>query len=111
MSNSKVLNVYDSVNRNRLLGTHPRWAEREYDCKRYATALPMHMWDFSMSPGSVNSISVEHVTLQRSVITSPDGWDAEVALVTYDPLVLLMRLRDFRLPGEDAYHHAKRAGY
>jgi hypothetical protein len=102
---SKPLNVYDSVNRNRLLGTHPRWAGLVGDHCHYAVCRSVSVYNSCSIPEKVET---QLVDLQRVVITSKDGWEAEVALVTYSPLKDLMILREFRLPGEDDYGYARR---
>lgn len=102
------LNVYDSVNRERLLGTHPRWSgpheNYRFACYRQLGPVTSTMRDGWLT----DEITIDHVDLQRIVKVSKDGWEAEVCFVTYSGLKDLMCLSDFRLPGEGDYEHRKR---
>jgi hypothetical protein len=62
-----------------------------------------------MIPGGLCHVCSSQWEMQRVLLSSGDGWEAEVALVTYAPLKDLMLLRDFRLPGEDSADRARRA--
>lgn len=81
-SGATLLNVYDSVNRNRILGTHPRWSGCD-KWRKFYIAPRMATVGYGCEPFNVE---VSQVELQREVIVSNDGWSAEVALVTYSPL-------------------------
>lgn len=114
----KPLNVYDAINKDRLLGTHPRWAARD-SVGLYATCA--RMGAVSSYPGSLMYVSAGHgpvpimdvmtvdtVELVRFTKVSKCGWEAEVALSTFSPLEHLMRLKDFCLPGEEPYEAQRR---
>jgi hypothetical protein len=92
--NERRIEVRDEKNTDRLLGTMPEVAIAE-SAKHWRAAtmsrIPVGVYgrDFDDEP-----VAVKTVTLTKHV----RGW--KVCFVTTDTLDDLMRLRDFRLPGE-----------
>jgi hypothetical protein len=108
-----MLPVYDSINKERLLGHHPRWPGPE----PYYRFAAMHM--LSARCFDINKVpeicpSVRYVEFRRDYRYSENGWKVEPILLTYAPLSDLMLLRDFTLPDETeraAYERRDRAAY
>jgi hypothetical protein len=93
-----VIPVYDAGNHQRLLG----------HAKRRQDPAGPTVFTFPMRPASVTAMyapameDVEAGTVEMECFTryTEDGWKAEVAYRTVAPLADLMRVADFRLPGE-----------
>jgi hypothetical protein len=94
--------VYDKINKDRLLGYHPRWAGNE-PWRNFMAMSPMRV-TAAYDPSDLMQCSVDcrRVEFMRYPKIHEDGWRIEVALITDATLQDLMMLRDFRLPGESA---------
>ena len=92
--------VYDAVNRDRLLGTIPKPDMRSSHV-RMAAMPRMAVCDFrTVDYSEIMETTVRTVTMEANIKRGPNPLDVKGVLTTYDPLSDLLKLRDFRLPGE-----------
>lgn len=101
---SKTLTpVYDRLNRKRLLGhfmgieAAVRSTSSPY--LRVAAFPPLRL--SAAHPGDLPDVQAHCINLIIDRETKDNGWTFSPVLLTDDPLDLLMRCRDFRLPGEN----------
>lgn len=97
----KTVEVYDAINPKRLLGTMEMQSRRpDGRDMRYAACVPLRAYSLTANE-AVTEASVDIATFTYGHRPSDDGWDRIGILLTYTPLEHLMRLREFRLPGEN----------
>jgi hypothetical protein len=107
-SPERRIQVYDAVNKDRLLGSIPvpSMAAAGRHIVFPTMAPPMSLYDAAreFSP----SMRFDTVEMEVSHRYDATTWTAEFILVTSTPLNVLTRVRDFRLPGENEGQAADR---
>lgn len=92
------IEVYDTVNEARLLGTLPCPPVKPHGWLNYAVTAPYYDLSRKVPDQHEERLRVSKVSFRVSVKT--DGWNAKVVLTTAEPLEQIMLIEDFRLPGE-----------
>lgn len=103
--------VYDSRNPERLLGTMVNQPDRRPDHRYhvFAAMVPPLGSPFANYVASVD-VSVRQVALEFGFRRSEDGWDQLGIYTTSASLEDLLGIREFRLPGESE-HQAQHRHY
>jgi hypothetical protein len=96
--------VYDRRNPERLLGTLPRPDVPANGGPISVAVMPRFspFYDEPLRPLAPAHYAHKVLHFQPDKRYSEGGWKIDVAVTTDAPLDDLMRLQDFRLPGEDA---------
>jgi hypothetical protein len=93
------IQVYDSVNKDRLLGSVPVPSCPAHGrVVMFATRAPVVSYKYS-SLADMN-MRLDTINMEISTRYEAQTWTAEFILVTRSPLNLLTRIDGFRLPGE-----------
>lgn len=99
------VNVYDSRNPDRLLGSVARPTTPANGCDRYRlSVMPRMPRLMSTSVGPETELRYTTIDFAYDHRASPDKWTVEAILTTSATLNDLMKLREFRLPGETNQH-------
>jgi hypothetical protein len=102
--------VYDSVNKSRLLGTlknPPALQPGRSHMVSYAYCHAGIVSHFNPNEPILPTLEIEPIDLFIEWLTTDGGWIHRAVIVTREPLSKLARLREFRFPGESdraAYH-------
>nr|WP_047575717.1 hypothetical protein [Methylobacterium sp. ZNC0032] len=101
------IKVVDAGNTKRLLGSLPRPnVEPRGERLRMAVSEPMTAYRDEFRMAMVHNYEVK--TLDFTITELRSGWDIELTLTTSDTLERLLKLPEFRLPGETASQAKRR---
>jgi hypothetical protein len=105
------IEVYDAVNRDRLLGTIPK-PSMQGRFVQMAVLPRMAVCDFrAVSYDEIAEVTYTKVTMEADIKRGPNPLDVKGVLTTHDKLNDLLKLRDFRLPGESEHQAEQRRYY